>query len=618
MCDIIGIDLGSAFSRVAVFVGGRPELIPDAGGRLAIPSLVSFSDTGRWTAGEALPGCRIVSAVKRHLDEPYWVSPMGPDYTPQVIIAMILSRLKSNAERYLGSSVTDAAITVPACFSLIQRQAVLDAAKIAGLRAVRLLSEPSAAALAYSLDNHEDQRLLIYHLGSSSFDVSLVDVGGEFADVIATAGDCRLGGDDFDQRIVSHWVSQVQQTRGIRLAENPAVIQDLRQMAEQAKILLSTHNSVSASLPCGSGPRLSVTLTRDTFQALTADLVERIIALTRQVIDDAEQSLDSDVRTPVHPDRVLLTGSASQIPAVQAAIRAFTGMEPFPGLDPESCAAVGAAIQGAILAGESNLLALDVIPMSLGIEASNGEFAPLIPRNSTIPTHHVEEFSTVTDQQTSVKMHVLQGNRKQAAKNISLGHFEFSGIPPAPKGQSRIRVALDLDANAALSVSAEIPGTGQRQKSIIVDAGRMSQMDIDKAVRLLKQPAAPVSPKAEQAPNPPPGNEETAYSQGITDAILKLLPVYDNLERAVNQPTEDAAYKKGVEMTMSQMVRILGTMGVEIYGAPGEAFDPNLHNAVMYTEHREMGEKTIYEVFQKGFRVDGKIIRYAAVHVINS
>ncbi len=495
MSKIIGIDLGTTNSCVAVLEGGEPVVIANAEGGRTTPSVVAFSKTGERMVGQVAKrqavtnADRTVASIKRHMGENYKVTIDGKNYTPQEISAMVLQKLKADAEAYLGQTVTEAVITVPAYFSDSQRQATKDAGKIAGLEVKRIINEPTAAALAYGLDKEQEQKIMVYDLGGGTFDVSILEIGDGIVEVLATNGDTRLGGDDFDQRVMDYLASEFKKAEGIDLRNDRVAMQRLKEAAEKAKIELSGMMSTSVNLPYitadATGPKhLDVTITRAKFNELTADLVERTLKPVRQAMSDAGLSA-SDLH------KVLLVGGSTRIPAVQDAVKSITGKEGFKGINPDECVAVGAAIQGGVLTGDvKDVVLLDVTPLSLGIETMGGVFTRLIDRNTTIPTRKSQIFSTAADGQTSVEVHVLQGEREMAAYNKTLGRFQLSGIAPAPRGVPQIEVTFDIDANGIVNVSAKDLGTGKEQKIVITASTNLSQDDIEKAVREAEQFAA--------------------------------------------------------------------------------------------------------------------------------
>ena len=495
MSKIIGIDLGTTNSCVAVMEGGEPVVIANAEGNRTTPSVVAFSKTGERMVGQVAKRQavtnhdRTISSIKRHMGTDYKVDIDGKKYTPQEISAMILQKLKADAEAYLGGTVSEAVITVPAYFNDAQRQATKDAGKIAGLEVKRIINEPTAAALAYGVDKEAEQKIMVYDLGGGTFDVSILDIGDGVIEVLATNGNTHLGGDDFDECVMNYLVSEFKKTEGIDLSNDKVAMQRLKEAAEKAKIELSGVTSTNINLPYitadATGPKhLDVTLTRAKFNELTAHLVEATAGPVKQAMADAGLSA-GDI------SKVLLVGGSTRIPAVQDEVKKLTGKEGFKGINPDECVAVGAAIQGGVLGGDvKGLLLLDVTPLSLGIETMGGVFTKLIDRNTTIPTKKSQVFSTAADNQTSVEVHVLQGEREMAAYNKTLGKFQLTGIAPAPRGVPQIEVTFDIDANGIVNVSAKDLGTGAEQKITITASSNLSKEDIDKAVREAEQYAA--------------------------------------------------------------------------------------------------------------------------------
>ena len=492
MAKVIGIDLGTTNSVVAVMEGGEPTVITNSEGSRLTPSVVGFSKTGERLVGELAKRQAIsnpentVASIKRHMGESYTVKIEGKDYTPQEISAMILQKLKEDAESYLGEKVTQAVITVPDYFSDSQRQATKDAGKIAGLDVLRIINEPTAAALAYGLDKGGEGKILVFDLGGGTFDVSILELGDGVFEVKATNGNTHLGGDDFDNAVMNWLVEEFKKQTGIDLSQDKMAEQRLKDAAEKAKIELSTVMSTNINLPFitadASGPKhLDLTLTRAKFNELTSDLVHATMEPTRQAIKDSGLSIDEI-------DKIILVGGSSRIPAVQEAIKNILGKDPDKGINPDECVAIGAAIQAGVLVGDvKDVLLLDVTPLSLGIETMGGIFTKIIERNTTIPTEGKQIFSTAMDNQPSVDVHVLQGEREMAADNKTLGRFELSGIPAAPRGVPRIEVAFNIDANGIVNVSAKDLGTGKEQKITITSSSGLDQSEID---RMVKEAAA--------------------------------------------------------------------------------------------------------------------------------
>jgi len=488
MGKVIGIDLGTTNSCVAVMEGGEPVVITNTEGNRTTPSVVGISKSGERLVGQVAKRQAItnadntVSSIKRHMGTDYKVTVAGTAYTPQEISAMILQKLKADAEAYIGEPVTEAVITVPAYFTDSQRQATKDAGKIAGLNVLRIINEPTAAALAYGMDKGEDHTVLVFDLGGGTFDVSILELGDGIFEVKATSGNNRLGGDDFDEKIIDWMIIEYKKETGVDLSADKTAMQRLKEAAEKAKHELSTVTSSNINLPFitmvdGQPQHLDLTLTRAKFDELTADLVEKTMAPTRQAMKDAGLTA-SDI------DKVILVGGSTRIPAVQDAIKNLTGKEPFKGINPDECVAIGAAIQGGVLAGEvKDIVLLDVTPLSLGIETLGGVFTKIVERNTTIPVSRQQVFTTAADNQTSTDIHVLQGEREMAQYNKTLGRFTLMDIPPAPRGIPQIEVKFDIDANGIVNVSAKDLGTGKEQRITIKSSSGLSDEEIEKMVK---------------------------------------------------------------------------------------------------------------------------------------
>ncbi len=505
MGKIIGIDLGTTNSCVAVMEGGNAVVIPNSEGARTTPSVVAFTNSGERLVGQVAKRQaitnhdRTVSSIKRHMGSDYKVAIDGKNYTPQEISAMILQKLKADAEAYLGEPVTEAVITVPAYFTDSQRQATKDAGQIAGLNVRRIINEPTAAALSYGIDKEEDQTVMVYDLGGGTFDVSIIEMGEDVQQVLATAGNNRLGGDDFDQRIINWIVDEFKKSDGIDLSQDKMAAQRLKDAAEKSKIELSSTTTSNINIPfitvdaSGTPKHLDLTLTQAKFNELTADLVEATMGPVRQALSDSGLSASE-------LNKVLMVGGSSRIPAVQEAVKKFIGKEPFKGINPDECVALGAAYQGGVLGGDvkNGLLLLDVTPLSLGIETAGGVCTRMIERNTTIPTKKSQVFSTYADNQPAVDINVLQGEREFARDNKQLGTFRLDGIAPAPRGIPQIEVTFDIDQNGIVHVSAKDLGTGKEQNITITSSTNMSKDDIDKAVKEAEQYAAEDKKRREQ------------------------------------------------------------------------------------------------------------------------
>ena len=521
MGKIIGIDLGTTNSCVSVIEGGEPVVIANAEGARTTPSVVAFSKDGERMVGNVAKRQAItnpektISSIKRHMGSDYKVDIDGKAYTPQEISAIILQKLKSDAESYLGDTVTEAVITVPAYFTDAQRQATKDAGKIAGLEVKRIINEPTAAALAFGIDKEDDQKVMVYDLGGGTFDVSIIEMGDGVQEVLATAGNNSLGGDDFDKKVMDWIVDEFKKSNGIDLSSDKMAMQRVKEAAEKAKIDLSGMTTAQISLPFitadATGPKhLELTLSRAQFNQMTADLVEATMGPVRQAMKDSGLSMGEI-------DKVLLVGGSTRIPAVQEAIQKFSGKEPFKGINPDECVAMGAALQGGVLGGDvKGLLLLDVTPLSLGIETMGGVNTVIIERNTTIPTKKSQIFSTAADNQTSVEVHVLQGEREFAKDNKTLGMFHLDGILPARRGVPQIEVTFDIDANGIVHVSAKDLGTGKEQNISITASSNMSKEDIEKAVKEAEQ-FADEDKKKREAVDLKNGAEQMVYQ---TETLL--------------------------------------------------------------------------------------------------
>lgn len=555
MGKIIGIDLGTTNSCVAVMEGGQPVVIVNSDGGRTTPSVVGFAKNGERLVGETAKRQAItnpdntISSIKRHMGDNYKVTIEGKGYSPQEISAMILQKLKADAESYLGETVSEAVITVPAYFNDAQRQATKDAGKIAGLDVKRIINEPTAAALAYGLDNENEQKIMVYDLGGGTFDVSIIEIGDGVIEVLSTNGDTRLGGDDFDQRIIDFLVSEFKKTEGMDLSTDKMAMQRLKEAAEKAKKELSTVTTTNINLPFitmnQDGPKhLDITLTRAKFDELTADLVDRTMEPVRLALKDADLQ-------PSELDKVLLVGGSTRIPAVQEAVKKYTGKEPFKGINPDECVAIGASIQGGKLAGDAgagSVLLLDVTPLSLGIETLGGVATKLIERNTTIPTSKKQVFSTAEDNQTAVDIHVVQGERPLAKDNKTLGQFRLDGIAPARRGVPQIEVSFDIDANGIVNVSAKDLGTGKEQKITITAGSNLSDEEIDKAVK-----------EAEQYAEADKKRKEAIDAKNEADSLVF------QTEKALEELGDkvDASEKAGIEAELTKLKDAIKDKDVE-------------------------------------------------------
>lgn len=543
MSKIIGIDLGTTNSCVSVIEGGEAVVIPNPEGARTTPSVVAFGKNGERLIGQVAKRQAVtnpdktISSIKRHMGTDYKVNIDGKSYTPQEISAMILQKLKSDAESYLGTKVSEAVITVPAYFTDAQRQATKDAGKIAGLEVKRIINEPTAAALSYGIDKENDQKVMVYDLGGGTFDVSIIEMGDGVQEVLATAGNNRLGGDDFDQRIINWMISSFKSETGIDLSNDKMAMQRLKESAEKAKIELSGTMSSSINLPFitadSSGPKhLDLTLTRAKFDELTSDLVEQTMVPTRQALKDSGLEISQITK-------VLLVGGSSRIPAVQEAVKKFIGKDPFKGINPDECVAMGAAIQGGVLGGDvKGLLLLDVTPLSLGIETMGGIMTKIIDRNTTIPTKKSQIFSTAADGQTQVEVNVLQGEREFARDNKQLGIFKLDGIAPAPRGIPQIEVTFDIDANGIVNVSAQDKGTGKQQHITISSSGNMSKEDIENAVKDAEKYAEEDKKKREEI-------DCKNEAENLCYSVEKLIK---DSEGKISQEDKDSLNKKVEEL----------------------------------------------------------------------
>ena len=589
MGKIIGIDLGTTNSCVAVMEGGEAVVIANAEGARTTPSVVAFAKTGERMVGQVAKRQaitnpdRTISSIKREMGSNYKVNIDNKSYTPQEISAMILQKLKADAEAYIGSPVTEAVITVPAYFTDAQRQATKDAGKIAGLDVKRIINEPTAAALAYGLDKEKaDQKIMVYDLGGGTFDVSVLEIGDGVIEVLATAGNNRLGGDDFDACITKYLVDEFKKTEGIDLSTDKVAMQRLREAAEKAKVELSGVTTSNINLPYitadATGPKhLDVTLTRAKFNELTHHLVEKTVGPVKQALSDSGLK-PSDI------SKVLLVGGSSRIPAVQEMVKTLIGKEGFKGINPDECVAIGAAIQGGVLGGDvEGILLLDVTPLSLGIETLGGVCTKLIERNTTIPTKKSQIFSTAADNQTSVEVNVLQGEREMAAYNKSLGRFHLDGIAPARRGVPQIEVTFDIDANGIVNVSAKDLGTGKEQHITITSSTNMSKEDIDKAVKEAEMYAAEDAKRKEEIDVRNQGDQMVYQTEKTLGEMGDKLDAADKSEveskltalKTALTGTDTAAIKAATEELTQAFYKVSEKMYQAAGGAQGAGFDPN-------------------------------------------
>ena len=589
MSKIIGIDLGTTNSCVAVMEGGESVVIPNAEGARTTPSVVAFAKTGERMVGQVAKRQaitnpdRTISSIKREMGSSYKVNIDNKSYTPQEISAMILQKLKADAEAYLGQTVTEAVITVPAYFTDAQRQATKDAGKIAGLEVKRIINEPTAAALAYGLDKEKnDQKIMVYDLGGGTFDVSILEIGDGVIDVLATAGNNRLGGDDFDECITKYLVDEFKKSDGIDLSGDKVAMQRLREAAEKAKVELSGVTTSTINLPYitadATGPKhLDVTLTRAKFNELTHHLVEKTSGPVKQALSDSGLK-PSDIT------KVLLVGGSSRIPAVQEMVKSLIGKEGFKGINPDECVAIGASIQGGVLSGDvEGIVLVDVTPLSLGIETLGGVCTKLIERNTTIPTKKSQVFSTAADNQTSVEVNVLQGEREMAAYNKSLGRFHLDGIAPARRGVPQIEVTFDIDANGIVNVSAKDLGTGKEQHITITASSNMSKEDIDKAVKEAEMYAAEDAKRKEEVDTRNQGDQMVYQTEKTLSEMGDKLDPADKSEvesklaalKSALTGTDTAAIKTATEELTQAFYKVSEKLYQAAGGAQGAGFDPN-------------------------------------------
>ena len=588
MSKIIGIDLGTTNSCVSVMEGGEAVVIPNAEGNRTTPSVVAFSKDGERMVGQVAKRQaitnpdRTVISIKREMGSDYKVDVDGKKYTPQEISAMILQKLKADAEAYLGQTVTEAVITVPAYFTDAQRQATKDAGKIAGLEVKRIINEPTAAALAYGVDKESDQKIMVYDLGGGTFDVSVLEVGDGVIEVLATAGNNRLGGDDFDKCIMDWMAAEFKKAEGIDLTGDKVAMQRLKEAAEKAKIELSGVTSTSINLPYitadATGPKhLELTLTRAKFNELTAHLVEATTGPVRQAMNDAGLK-SSDLH------KVLLVGGSSRIPAVQEAVKKITGLEGFKGINPDECVAMGAAIQGGVLVGDvKGLLLLDVTPLSLGIETMGGVMTKLIERNTTIPAKKSQIFTTAADNQTSVEGHVLQGEREMAQYNKTLGRFHLDGIAPARRGVPQIEVTFDIDANGIVNVTAKDMGTGKEQNITITSSTNMSKEDVEKAVREAEQFAAEDARRKEEVDTRNQADQMVYQTEKTLEEMGDKLDAGDkaNIEGELNKVKEalKGTDTQAIKNATEALTRAFYAVSEKLYSQAGAQPGPDMGGA---------------------------------------